>query len=335
MPSSLPLADPVPRFGVSFDDALHERGVGPLTAGAVTTLQINVGKLCNQACQHCHVEAGPKRTEIMTAEVAERLIALMHASPAITTVDITGGAPELNPSFRRLVTAARQSAREVIDRCNLTVLFEPGQEDLPDFLAENRVHVIASLPCYSPSNVDEQRGKGVFDRSIAALQRLNQLGYGRPGTGLALDLVYNPLGAHLPPSQDRLEAVYKQRLGDDHGIVFNRLYTITNMPIRRFAHQLVRDGKWDAYMHLLVESFNPAAVAGLMCRSQISVGHDGKLYDCDFNQMLDMELLSEAPPTIWDIDSFAALDHRRIATDGHCFGCTAGAGSSCGGALAG
>jgi radical SAM/Cys-rich protein len=233
------------------------------------------------------------------------------------------------------VPSARPSAREVIDRCNLTVLFEPGQEDLPDFLAENRVHVIASLPCYGPRNVDEQRGKGVFDKSIAALQRLNQLGYGRPGTGLGLDLVYNPLGAHLPPSQDRLEADYKQRLGDDHGIVFNRLYTITNMPIRRFAHQLARDGKWDTYMRLLVESFNPAAVSGLMCRSQVSVGHDGKLYDCDFNQMLDMELLSDAPPTIWDIDSFAALDHRRIATDGHCFGCTAGAGSSCGGAIAG
>jgi radical SAM/Cys-rich protein len=353
MASSLPVAGNAPGFGVSFDDALLDHGHGPLVAAAVTTLQINVGKLCNQACQHCHVEAGPKRTEIMTAEVADRLIALMQASPAVTTVDITGGAPELNPSFRRLVVAARASGRavprRVIDRCNLTVLFEPGQEDLASFLAEHRVHVIASLPCYGPKNVDEQRGKGVFEQSIAALRRLNQLGYGRADTGLAdglqLDLVYNPGGAYLPPSQAKLEATYKQRLGDDHGIVFNQLYTLTNMPIRRFAHYLAREGKWEAYMRLLVQSFNPGTLDGLMCRSHASVGHDGKLYDCDFNQMLDMQILAaqgRAPavptvptvPTIWDIDSLSELHGRRIATDGHCFGCTAGAGSSCGGALA-
>jgi radical SAM/Cys-rich protein len=359
MASSLPVVENPPAFGASFDDALLDHGHGPLVADAVTTLQINVGKLCNQACHHCHVEAGPKRTEIMTAEVADRVIALMHASPAVTTVDITGGAPELNPSFRRLVAAARASGRtvprKVIDRCNLTVLFEPGQADLAAFLAEHRVHVIASLPCYGPKNVDEQRGKGVFEKSIAALRRLNELGYGRtdtgPDDGLQLDLVYNPVGAYLPPSQPRLEADYKQRLGEDHGIVFHRLYTLTNMPIRRFAHYLAREGKWEAYMRLLVQSFNPGTLGGLMCRSHVSVGHDGKLYDCDFNQMLDLGLGAEdgrAPAgaaratgatvptgaTIWDIDSLSELHHRRIATDGHCFGCTAGAGSSCGGALA-
>jgi radical SAM/Cys-rich protein len=200
------------------------------------------------------------------------------------------------------------------------------------------VHVIASLPCYGPKNVDQQRGKGVFEKSIAALRRLNQLGYGRAGTEpeLELDLVYNPVGAYLPPSQARLEADYKQRLGEDHGVVFNRLYTITNMPIRRFAHYLAREGKWEAYMRLLVQSFNAGTLDGLMCRSHVSAGHDGKLYDCDFNQMLDLQLLDDQgrAPTVWDIDSLSELHHRRIATDGHCFGCTAGAGSSCGGALA-
>lgn len=336
MPSTLPIAGSAPGFGASFDDVLREHGHGVLAAAAVTTLQINVGKLCNQACHHCHVEAGPRRTEIMTAEVADRLIALMHASPAIRTVDITGGAPELNPNFRRLVQAARAGGRAVIDRCNLTVLFEPGQADLAAFLAEQRVHVMASLPCYGPENVDQQRGKGVFDKSIAALRILNQLGYGDPAAGLEIDLVYNPVGAYLPPPQARLEADYKQRLSAGHGVVFNRLYTITNMPIRRFAHQLARDGKWDAYMRLLVQSFNPGTLDGLMCRSHISVGYDGKLYDCDFNQMLDMQILAEhgRAPTIWDLDSLSDLNHRRLATDGHCFGCTAGAGSSCGGALA-
>ena len=339
MSERLPLASDTPRFTVDFDGALRRHALSPLRGTDITTLQINMGKVCNQACHHCHVEAGPKRTERMSAEVAERVIALMHASPSIETLDITGGAPELSPHFRRLVQAARGSGREVIDRCNLTILFEPGQEDLAAFLAAQGVHVIASLPCYTPGNVDKQRGKGVFGKSIAGLQRLGALGYAQPGTGLLLDLVYNPIGASLPPAQEALEQDYARRLAEDFGIRFDRLYTITNMPIRRFAHALARDGKWDEYMDLLVQSFNPGTVSGLMCRTQVSVSYDGKLYDCDFNQMLELELGAgtgerERPPTLWDIDSVAELADRRIATDGHCFGCTAGAGSSCGGALA-
>ncbi|WP_428262705.1 arsenosugar biosynthesis radical SAM (seleno)protein ArsS [Haliangium sp.] len=326
------------RVAGDFGASLRRHGCGALTAGAVSTLQINLGKLCNQACLHCHVEAGPKRTEQMSVEVADRVIALMEASPAVRTVDITGGAPELNPHFRRLVQAARGGGREVIDRCNLTILFEPGQEDLAAFLAELGVHVVASLPCYSRDNVDKQRGQGVFAKSIEGLRRLNSLGYGRPGTELVLDLVYNPGGPTLPPPQARLESDYRTRLGEDFGISFNHLYTLTNMPIRRFAHHLAREQQWERYLTLLVESFNPGTVDGLMCRAQVSVGWDGSLYDCDFNQMLELPLsLGPDPraPTVWDIDDLDALHGRPIVTDGHCFGCTAGAGSSCSGALDG
>jgi radical SAM/Cys-rich protein len=303
----------------------------------VTTLQVNVGKLCNQACHHCHVEAGPKRTEIMRRETAERVVHVLEASSGIELVDITGGAPELNPSFRFLVEQARLRGRRVIDRCNLTVLLEPGQEDLPPFLARQGVHIVASLPCYGPENVEKQRGKGVFDGSIEALLLLNGLGYGKPGSGLELDLVYNPVGASLPPAQPQLEARYKEELARRFGIVFGRLLTITNMPIRRFAHMLEREGKRDAYMALLVNHFNPSTVPGLMCRSLVSVGWDGALYDCDFNQMLEMPLGAGedgARLTIWDLDQLGALAGRRIATASHCFGCTAGSGSSCSGALA-
>jgi radical SAM/Cys-rich protein len=321
----------------NFDKTLLAHGVGPLLRDAVTTLQINVGKLCNQACQHCHVDAGPKRTESMSEEVAERVLQILSASPTITTVDITGGAPELNPNFRRLVTRSRELGRDVIDRCNLTVLFEPGMEDLADFLARNQVETIASLPCYTAANVDAQRGRGVFDKSIQGLQRLNKLGYGMPGSALKLNLVYNPLGASLPPDQSRLQADYKVRLREQFGIEFHRLLTLTNMPIKRFADYLHRTGQQAEYMTLLVEHFNPATVSQLMCRSLVSVGWDGALYDCDFNQMLEIGMLQIGRDgrrlNIWDVDSFSDFAGQHVATSTHCFGCTAGAGSSCGGAL--
>lgn len=321
----------VARATPDFDEALRGAGTSNLARREVTTLQINVGKLCNQACNHCHVEAGPKRTEVMTRETAARIVELLDASPAVTTLDITGGAPELNPNFRDLVAHARATGREVIDRCNLTVIFEPGMDDLPAFLAEHRVNVTASLPCYSAKNVDAQRGLGVFDKSTEALRVLNELGYGQRGSGLELNLVYNPGGAFLPPPQQSLEASYKQHLRDSFGIEFSNLYTITNMPISRFAHSLHRDGKYVEYMELLVNSFNPQTIDGLMCTELISIGWDGQLYDCDFNQML--EIGAPAARTIWDIDSCADVSATTIATANHCFGCTAGAGSSCGGAL--
>jgi radical SAM/Cys-rich protein len=314
-----------------FADTLAAHGLPPLARGPVTTLQVNAGKLCNQACHHCHVEAGPKRTEIMSEGVADRVLELLAASPDVTTVDLTGGAPELNPHFRRLVRETRALGRAVIDRCNLTVLFEPGMDDLAEFLAEHAVAVMASLPCYGAENVEKQRGAGVFDKSIHALQRLNALGYGR-GAGLALDLVYNPVGAFLPPPQAELEARYRDELGRGFGIDFDRLLTITNMPIKRFAEALARAGEQAAYMGLLVNHFNPATVDGLMCRSLLSVGWDGALYDCDFNQMLELPL-GGGPATIFDVPGLGDLTGAPIATAAHCYGCTAGTGSSCGGAL--
>ncbi|HEY3131563.1 MAG TPA: arsenosugar biosynthesis radical SAM (seleno)protein ArsS [Acidobacteriota bacterium] len=314
-----------------FDAVLAQRGVGPLSRVETTTLQINVGKLCNQACHHCHVEAGPKRTEIMPVEVAQRAIALLDNSPTIDTVDITGGAPELNPHFRWLVREARRRGLQVIDRCNLTVLFERGQAGLAEFLAEYQVTITASLPCYTAENVDKQRGKGVFDKSICALEVLNELGYGKGDSNLTLNLVYNPLGAYLPPPQEKLEGDYKRQLREHYGIEFDHLFTITNMPIKRFAEFLMRSGKHEQYMSLLVNHFNPATVEKLMCRSLVSVGWDGKLYDCDFNQMLEIKMPGVS--TIWEIDSFSGMAGRLIATASHCFGCTAGSGSGCGGSL--
>ncbi|MGD9765740.1 MAG: arsenosugar biosynthesis radical SAM (seleno)protein ArsS [Candidatus Binatia bacterium] len=327
-------AAPDGRSDPSFDAVLHASGLPPLARARATTLQVNVGKLCNQACHHCHVDAGPKRTEIMSRAVADRVVALMEASPHAATVDITGGAPELNPNFRFLVREARRCGREVIDRCNLTVLFEPGMDDLAEFLAAERVHIIASLPCYGPVNVDKQRGSGVFERSIAALQRLNALGYGRPGSPLQLDLVYNPVGAFLPPPQAQLEATYKVELGRAFGIEFNALFTITNMPIKRFAQFLARADALEAYMRVLVNHFNPRTVPALMCRSLVSVGWDGQLYDCDFNQMLEIGVGGRTGKrTAWDIESLDDLTGEPVATASHCFGCTAGAGSSCSGVL--
>ena len=316
-----------------FLDALARHGLGPLSRDALTTLQVNLGKRCNQACHHCHVDAGPKRTEMMTREVVEKVVELIAGNPALALVDITGGAPELNPSFRFLAGESRRLGRRVIDRCNLTVLGEAGQEDLAEFLARHEVEIVASLPCYGPENVDKQRGHGVFARSVAALRRLNALGYGAAGSPLRLDLVYNPVGAFLPPAQARLESDYRERLGGDLGIVFHHLLTITNMPINRFADDLARSGQAEAYMGLLVNHFNPATVPGLMCRSLLSVGYDGRLYDCDFNQMLELPRDS-GPRTLSEIESLASVRGAAIATGPHCFGCTAGAGSSCGGSLA-
>lgn len=314
----------------TFEAALRENNI-ELKRSSVKTLQVNIGKRCNQACSHCHVESGPNRTENMELETVERLVELLKKSPEISIVDITGGAPELNPHFRFFVSQIRKVDKQVIDRCNLTVLFEEGQGDTAQFLAENNVQIVASLPCYMEDNVDSQRGKGVFDKSIAALQLLNNLGYGKIGSGLSLNLVYNPVGEHLPPEQSKLEADYHKHLQDEFGIYFNKLFTITNMPIKRYAHSLKRDGKLKEYMQLLIDNFNPSAVNSVMCRELVSIGWDGQIYDCDFNQMLEIPL-NWKQQNIWDIDSFNDID-EGIAVASHCFGCTAGSGSSCGGAL--
>lgn len=317
-----------------FDAKLAEHRMFPLLRDDVKTLQINVGKLCNQACQHCHVDAGPHRTEVMPAHVAERVIELLAASPEIETVDITGGAPELNPNFRWLVEKSRRLGRHVIDRCNLTVLFEPGMEDLTDFLAAHQVEITASLPCYTEGNVDQQRGRGAFEKSIRALRILNGQGYGLPGSELPLNLVFNPLGPSLPPPQEKLEEEYKTHLREEFGVEFHRLFTLTNMPISRFGAFLRNTGKYDSYAELLANNFNANTVPGLMCRSLVSVGWDGKIYDCDFNQILEIPAAAgNSRYTIWNISGFNDWCGRAIATGGHCFGCTAGAGSSCLGSL--
>lgn len=311
----------------------HKAGV--LRRGRAEILQINVGKLCNQTCVHCHVNAGPGRREVMTRETIDRIVDWL-AQTDIPKVDITGGAPEIIPDFRYLVERIKALGRHIMDRCNLTIFYEPGHETLPEFLRDHRIEVIASLPCYSAKNVDAQRGNHVFEKSIRALQKLNALGYG-VDPSLQLNLVYNPVGAKLPGPQAELEADYKAELKQHFGIVFNRLYTITNMPIARFAAWLEREGQYDDYMRLLVENYNPAAVDGLMCRTTINVGWRGEVYDCDFNQMLNMQWYrnSSVPYQrlyLWDIDP-ARIEDRAIMTGDHCFGCTAGAGSSCTGAV--
>jgi radical SAM/Cys-rich protein len=315
-----------------FDATLGRHGIPALSRKSPATIQVNVGKLCNQACHHCHVDAGPRRTEQMTRATAERVIEVLAASPRVQTLDITGGAPELNPNFAMLVERARALRRDVIVRCNLTVTLEPGMEWLLEFYRRSGVELVCSLPCYTAENTDRQRGAGVFDKSIAVLRQLNALGFGRGG--LRLDLVYNPIGASLPPAQAELEAQYRDELARNFGIVFDSLLTITNMPIARFANQLNTTGSYSAYMSLLVNHFNPATVDALMCRDLVSVGWNGRLYDCDFNQMLEIPLGASAASTIWDVDDVGELAGARIATASHCFGCTAGAGSSCGGAIA-
>jgi radical SAM/Cys-rich protein len=298
------------------------------------TLQVNLGYVCNQACLHCHVNAGPTRTEAMSARTARQVLDYLEASGA-TTLDLTGGAPELNAQFRWLVEGARRLGARVIDRCNLTILHEPGQEDLAEFLAAQRVDVVASLPCYTAELVDRQRGKGVYDASIAAIRRLNALGYGREGSGLVLDLVYNPQGPSLPPAQAKLEADYKRILGDSFGIAFNRLYTIANMPIQRFGSTLVTKGQFNQYMALLRGAHRDENLDGVMCRTTVSIDWQGYLYDCDFNQMLALPIVAAGRrrPHLSDVTA-RDLEGKPIAVADHCYGCTAGQGSSCGGALA-
>jgi radical SAM/Cys-rich protein len=319
------------RSHVDFDEKLAAFGI-ELRAGTLDTLQVNVGKLCNQTCKHCHVDAGPRRAEIMARETAEQVIAAIRQF-RIPTVDITGGAPELNPSFRYLVREARKSGSHVIVRHNLTVMFEPGQEDLPELFCGHDVEVVSSLPYFLEQQTDAQRGRGVFEKSIEALHRLNAVGYGKEDSRLILNLVYNPVGAFLPPAQESIEADFKRELRNRYGISFNRLFTITNMPIKRFLDYLRRSGNEERYMRKLVEAFNPATVEGLMCRNLVSVDWTGRLYDCDFNQMLELGVAPELPQTIADFDP-EKFARRRIMTGSHCFGCTAGAGSSCGGSVA-
>lgn len=310
-----------------FDQLLRTQDA-VLRRNRLEILQLNLGRKCNQACRHCHVDAAPWRTEMMGVETAERVRDwIQEHRPRV--VDITGGAPEMSEHFRFFVDVARQCGAHVIDRNNLTILEEPGYEDLPDFLADRQVEVIASLPCYSAKNVNQQRGNGVFDKSIRALKKLNAKGY---GAELPLNLVYNPLGAKLPGPQAELEADYKHALRSEFGIEFNQLLTITNQPIARFAEDLRKQGAWDDYLELLVNSFNPATLPGLMCRSTLSVGYDGELFDCDFNQMLGMQLHNGKPLFLWDTTPQDLLD-REILTGEHCLACTAGSGSSCGGAL--
>ena len=299
------------------------------------TVQVNVGYRCNQSCLHCHVGAGPKRKEAMSAETVDEVLRFLQASGA-HTLDITGGAPELNPHFRRLVQAARAMDVAVIDRCNLTVLEEPGQEDTAEFLAAHGVEIVASLPCYLASNVDAQRGDGVFAKSLRVLRRLNAHGYGAPDTGLRLNLMYNPQGPSLPPSQDALEGDYKRVLRQEYGIVFNRLYSLANMPIQRFGSTLVSKGQFQDYMQLLRNAYRAENLQTVMCRSLISVDWQGYVYDCDFNQMLDLPLLYAARPRSHVRDLLGTdLNGTPIVVADHCYGCTAGQGSSCGGALAG
>ena len=300
----------------------------------IETLQVNLGYVCNQTCVHCHVNAGPKRTESMALGTVNEVLGFLAHGRA-GTLDLTGGAPELNPHFRYLVRRARSLGVNVIDRCNLTILFEKGQESLDTFLAENSVEVVASLPCYTEELVDRQRGKGVYEASIRAIRRLNELGYAREGSGLALNLVYNPQGATLPPSQAKLEADYRRILGEQHGIVFNRLYVLANMPIKRFGSALVSKGQFHHYMEMLRAAHRDENLDGVMCRSLVSVDWRGYLYDCDFNQMLGMPLGAWGKPRMHIRDLIAAdVEGNPIVVADHCYGCTAGQGSSCGGTLA-
>jgi radical SAM/Cys-rich protein len=306
----------------------------PLRRGRLDTLQVNVGYRCNQSCVHCHVNAGPSRTEEMSSDVVDVVLAFLERR-CIATLDITGGAPELNPHFRRLVASARSRGVHVMDRCNLTILDVAGQEDLAGFLASQQVEIVASMPCYLEDNVDRQRGNGVFDGSIRSLRRLNALGYGRNGSGLVLNLVYNPQGPSLPPAQETLEADHKRELGEHYGIAFNRLYTLANMPIQRFGAILIANGEFDRYLDMLRRAHLDANLEHVMCRNLISVDWRGYIYDCDFNQMLDLPLKHDARERVHLSELLdVEIEGQPIRVAGHCYGCTAGQGSSCGGALA-
>lgn len=317
---------------LSFEAALEASGLFPLRATGIDVLQVNVGRKCNQTCRHCHVDAGPDRQEMMPDAVMDRVLEIIEATD-VPVVDVTGGAPELHRRWRELVARSRAAGKRVMDRCNLTITLLPNYAYLPEFFAEHGVEVVASLPHFRQRNTDAQRGDGVFEQSIEALRRLNAVGYGREGTGLELSLVTNPVGTFLPGGQAGLERDWKQQMRRLYGIEFNRLFTITNMPISRFLEHLEETGALGEYMERLVTAFNPAAAAGVMCRGTLSVGWDGTLYDCDFNQMLELPVDPRVPRTVFDFD-VAALAGREIVLGPHCFGCTAGAGSSCGGATA-
>lgn len=307
----------------------------PLRRARLETLQVNMGYRCNQSCLHCHVNAGPTRKEMMTSETVEEIVKFIERS-GVRTLDITGGAPELNPHFRDLVRAARLLGVHTMDRCNLTVMEEPGQPDLAAFLADQRVEVVASLPCYLEQNVDRQRGDSVFKSSIRGLQTLNALGYGQDGSGLTLNLVYNPTGPYLPPPQEALERDYKKHLGENYGVVFNQLFTLANMPIQRFGSTLVSKGQFTGYMALLRGAYNRQTLSSVMCRTLISVDWRGYVYDCDFNQMLGLPLGATAKPRVHLRELVGSdLEGLPITVREHCYGCTAGQGSSCGGALTG
>lgn len=319
----------VPRF----EDKLQTYGMSPLKPSELEILQINVGKMCNQTCTHCHVDAGPDRKEIMTRETMQHCLNALRQAPSIHTVDLTGGAPEMNPDFTWFVEEISKLGRKTIVRSNLTILVSNKKyHSYPKFFAQHKITVIASLPCYTAENTDKQRGDGVFKKSIEALKMLNNVGYGKDGTGLELNLVYNPVGASLPPAQEKLQSDYKRILLENFGIAFNNLYTITNLPISRFLEYLLAIGKYEVYMEKLVNSFNPETVNGLMCRNTLSVSWNGKLFDCDFNQMLELQTENSSPKHISEFNS-EKLKERNIVLNQHCYGCTAGAGSSCQGTI--
>jgi radical SAM/Cys-rich protein len=314
---------------------MRHYGFPALRRSRLETLQVNLGYKCNQSCLHCHVNAGPNRTEMMSREILSDVLVFLQVSK-VGNLDITGGAPELHPHFRELVSRGRELGVHVIDRCNLSILLEPGQEDLAGFLARHRVEVTASLPCYTEELVDRQRGKGVYEKSIRALRALNALGYGAAGSGLELNLVYNPQGPSLPPAQEQLESDYKRVLGERFGVVFNRLFTLVNMPIQRFGSTLVSKGRFNQYMDLLHGAHRDENLDAVMCRSLVSVDWQGYVYDCDFNQMLDLPLSLEGRKKVQLSELIGRdLSGNPIAVRDHCYGCTAGQGSSCGGALAG
>lgn len=317
---------------VPFQQKLEQSGLYPLKPVNIEIFQVNVGKMCNQVCKHCHVDAGPDRQEIMTKETMQLCLHVLKQNSQLTTVDLTGGAPEMNPHFRWFVEEIKKLGRHVIVRCNLTIILAHKKYyDLPQFFRQHQVEVVSSLPFYSKDRTDRQRGDGVFENSIRALQLLNSEGYGMPGTGLILNLVYNPAGAFLPTSQAALESEYKKSLGELHQVHFNHLFAITNLPISRYLDFLIKSGSYEAYMEKLVAAYNPAAAANVMCRNTISIGWDGRLYDCDFNQMLDLTT-DVTGKHIKDFD-LKALTNRNIVVNQHCYGCTAGSGSSCGGAV--
>lgn len=336
-----PLAEPSFELDVlersiidSFESKLDQIGLFPLKPTQIEILQINLGKMCNQVCKHCHVDAGPDRKEIMTRKTMQACLEVIKNNP-IQTIDLTGGAPEMNPDFRWFIEEIRKinSDCTIIVRCNLTIILaNPKYYDLPEFYKKHKIEVVSSLPYFTAMKTDSQRGNGVFDKSIKALQLLNEVGYGMPNSGLILNLVYNPSGAFLPPSQEGMQAEFKKKLKERFDISFNQLFTITNIPISRFLEYLIRSENYEAYMEKLVESFNPIAAKNVMCRNTISVGWDGYLYDCDFNQMLDLKVDAPKSQHISDWDS-STLTNRNIIVNKHCFGCTAGAGSSCGGTI--